>query len=367
MGRYRSKWYFSGIIFLLFTSSWFTNVTAQMGDIAIENKIDKSSVKIGDLITYTLTVTHDESVEVKLPGRAFIVLDTAFQFIPDDALNISDYQIYEPQEQAGKIVEKVEYVFSPFLVGKFMIAALTVQFKSADDTTYHQINAEPIEFVVESMKPSESGDIRDIKSQWEIELDIWTYLTPILISVFVLALIILAIIMYRRWRAGKALLPVLEKPKRPPHEIALEQLDQLVQSDLFARGEFKEFYIIISDIVRRYIEGCYFIVAIEMTTTQLIQNMRHAGIDDDIVELVQTFLTDCDFVKFAKYQPSAEENQQVIQSAYEIVHRTKIVLEVPTATQAETATATAETSVPAALVSAEQSNDAEVINSEEIK
>lgn len=305
------------------------SVFGQTGDISIENKVDNLTMTIGDRITYSLIVTHAPEIEVVLPGRAFVVLDTAFQMLPDDALNISDYKIIEAEEVEGKIVEGVEYIFSPFLVGKFTIASLTVKFKTATDTSYSRINAEPIQFVVESMKPSETGDIRDNKTQWEVERDIWIILKPVLFGLLMVGLIVLAIIMLRRRRAGKALLPGLEKPPRPAHEIALEQLDELIKSDLLERREFKLFYSRISDIIRKYIEGRYYIVALEMTSTELIQNMREVEIEDEIIDAVHDFVSLSDLVKFAKYTPGEEENQLIVQAAYDLVNRTKIELAEP--------------------------------------
>jgi hypothetical protein len=314
-------------LWLFFTLVFAGVAAAQIGNISIENKVDVAKVKIGDLITYSLTVTHDDTVEVQLPGRAFVVLDSAGHILPDDALNISDYQIHEPEKLDGKIAEGVDYVFSPFLVGKFTVASLTVLFKMPRDTAYYRINAEPIQIEVQSMKPSETGDIRDIKPQWEIDRDLWLLWRPILIAVGVILLLITLIIFYKRWRAGKALLPLLEKPKRPVHEIALEALDELVQSDLLAKGEVKLFYSELSDIIRRYIEGCYWVVALEMTTAQLISNLKSVGVSDDIIDLIREFLMVSDVVKFAKYIPGEAENQEEIQRAYEIVNRTKILIE----------------------------------------
>ena len=36
---------------------------------------------------------------------------------------------------------------------------------------------------------------------------------------------------------------------------------------------------------------------------------------------------ECDLVKFAKYLPTPDENQHVIDKAFEIINRTKIILE----------------------------------------
>lgn len=339
MTRGLQRKYFLAALFWLLGLCMLRVAWAQSGPIAIENRVDRAKVTIGDLITYTLEVTHDEKLEVKLPGRAFVVLDTAGQILPDDALNISDYQQYPQQQVNGQVVERVEYVFSPFLVGQFTVASLTVTYKAPGDTSYQRIFAEPIQIVVESLKPSATGDIRDLKAQWEIQRNLWLIITPILIGLGVLGLIILLIIFYKRWRAGKALLPRFEKPPRPPHEIALEALDELVHTDLLATGQVKEFYIRISDIIRRYIEGRYFIVAVEMTTSQLLLNLQSANVEPEITTLIRDFLNQCDLVKFAKYLPEAAENDEIIRQAYAVVHQTKLILETPAETAVTPTTA----------------------------
>lgn len=321
---------------LIFVFGFLSNIFPQTANITLENKLDKSTVRIGDVVTYTLQVIHDESTEVILPGRAFVMLDSAMNLLPDDALNIRDYHKYDPEQKDGKVIEGVDYIFAPFLVGKFIIAPLTVTYRTKSDSTIHRLNTEPIQLTVESLKPSETGDIRDIKSQWEIERNwwlLWRWIFLVIGSLLLLAVIIYIII---RLRSGKGILSVFEKPPRPPHEIAMERLEALLNSSLLADGKVKEFYIEISDIIRHYIEGRYFVVALEMTTAQLVHNLEAGKVETENIEIIHQFLSACDMVKFAKYIPSDAENQQAIEQAKDIIIRTRIVLE-PPPTDAEAA------------------------------
>ena len=45
----------------------------------------------------------------------------------------------------------------------------------------------------------------------------------------------------------------------------------------------------------------YFIIAIEMTTFQLVNIMNESEVEAEVVQQVEYFLTWCDLVKFAKY------------------------------------------------------------------
>ena len=333
--------------------------SAASGSIALENKIDKSTVRIGDVVTYTLQVSHDDSVEVQLPGRAFVMVDSAMHILPDEALNIRDYRQLPPEKIDGRIVEGVEYEFAPFLVGEFTIASLTVLYKAGDDSVFQRINAEPMQLIVESLKPSETGDIRDIKPPWEMERDWWALVKPLLIGLLILALIAAGIIFYRRWKAGKALLPVFEKPPRPAHEVAVERLDALGQTDLLATGQVKAYYIELSDIVRTYIEDGLHVPALESTTTDLMPILRQAEVQPEVMDMLHVILTESDLVKFAKHTPSRENSEESVRLAYEVIKRTRPQPELESTAAAEESAAE-NNDVPVTAVKDDEMNTKEL-------
>jgi len=302
---------------LLLFFIWLGTGFGQPGSISLESKVDRAKITIGDRIIYTILITRDEQVTVELPEFGANL----------GAFEILDYNDPEPQKLNGNIVQTRQYTVSTFDIGEYEIPPVTIRYSTTGDTTWKELSTEKIKIEVESLKPSEAGDIRDIKPPLELKRD---YKNLIRMAIVIVCLLLIALLIYyfiKRRRAGKSLLPLRTKPPRPAHEVALEELDKLVQSDLLKKGKVKQFYIIISEIIRRYIEGRYKLIAIEMTTTQLIQNMQVENIEPSIIDIVAEFLHRCDFVKFAKYIPRDEENEDNIQQAYEIVHRTKIVFE----------------------------------------
>ena len=130
---------------------------------------------------------------------------------------------------------------------------------------------------------------------------------------------------FKRKKEGKALLPRRQKPPRPAHEIALEALQKLAESDLLASGQIKQYYIELSEIIRIYIENRFYIVSLEMTTGQLLGEMELENLDPDYIKNVETFLVKCDLVKFAKYIPGDKEHKATTQLAYDFVEKTKLV------------------------------------------
>lgn len=303
---------FSVCIFLYFAHPGFGE-----GTISVDSKVDKSTIRIGDLVTYSVIVTHSPELQVERPDLGANL----------GAFEIRDYQVHEPREQDGEIIERVDYTISTFDVGEFEIPPLTFYYTVGDDSTRHELKTQRLQIVVESLKPSEAGDIRDIKRPWSLPRD---YRTLILWGSIILAVLILlgiSLYIWYRKRTGRGVLPQKVEPPRPAHEIALEQLRELQQSSLLQEGKVKQFYIELSDIIRHYIEGRYFIVALELTTAELIADLQETNVEPEHVQLIHAFLQRCDLVKFAKYMPTETEIAQDVESAFRIVDETKLVYE----------------------------------------
>ena len=315
-------------LFILIIFSFVLSVNQLMatdGKISLEAKVDKNKITIGDLIQYSIVVTRDENVDVEMPDLGANL----------GAFEIRDYNDPDPEKRNGEIVQRREYSISTYDIGDYEIPPVTVRYSVGEDSVWKELTTENIKITVESMKPSEAGDIRDIKPPLEIERDLMRIMRFVAAGVIIVLIGILVFIYIKRRREGKSFILYRDKPKRPPHEIALEELEQLLGGQLLEKGEIKPFYIRISEIIRRYIEGRFFIIAIEMTTTQLINNMNEAEIEKEDVQLVEDFLMQCDLVKFAKYIPTSEEHQKVIDQAFEVVNKTKIIIEPETTAEEE--------------------------------
>ncbi|MBN2414998.1 hypothetical protein JXO52_04115 [bacterium] len=300
----------AGCLFLLLAAA----ALGQTG-VQVTSAVDRSRITIGDLITYTVTVSHPDTVEIEMPGPAANL----------GGFEIRDYRIEDPRRIRGGVVSEAVYTISTFVTGEFAIPPLTLHYRSEGDTLVKSMSTQEIPIVVESMKASEAGDIRDIKPPEEIPRD-WRRIM-ILGAAGLLALLLIAagIVYYRRRKAGAPLLPVKTAPPRPPHEIAREALDRLRQQDLPAQGKIKEYYIELSDIIRRYIEGRFYLVALEMTTTDVLEQLAAVNVSQEDHALFREFLQACDLVKFARYIPSNEAHVRRMDQAYELVDRTRIL------------------------------------------
>ncbi len=313
MGKIRRVTIFGGIfagLFLILATAW-----ANSGKIAIQSTVDKSKITIGDVIAYTVTVTHAPNVRVKLPQLA----ENLGQF------EIRDYHVFDPEKQNGVIVNRVRYKISTFEVGKFQIPPIAVQYSIPPDTVWHTLKSEAIKIEVESLAPSAEGDIKDIKPPVELPFDWKPLVRDGLAGLLILLLLGLGVYFWWRKKSGKPLLPQKAEPPRPPHEIALEALETLSKSGLLEKNQVKAYYSEISDIIRRYVAGRFGIDALDLTSTELLDELRQVALDDSVFEKISDLTDLADLVKFAKYRPTDEENARVLALAFDFVNETKVV------------------------------------------
>jgi hypothetical protein len=85
-------------------------------------------------------------------------------------------------------------------------------------------------------------------------------------------------------------------------------------------------FVELSAIVRRYLEGRFGVRAPELTTEEFLQEARRSrDLDDAHRERLGEFLAACDRVKFAGWRPTAEESLATLGAARAFVDETRLV------------------------------------------
>ena len=111
--------------------------------------------------------------------------------------------------------------------------------------------------------------------------------------------------------------------KIAPHEAALKSLRSLEEQKLWQQGNIKEYHSRITEIIRRYFEERFNFLALEMTSSEVLLNLRSLNEGNKIMDITNSFLSNADLVKFAKFQPIPSVNEEMMKQAYEIVETTK--------------------------------------------
>lgn len=136
--------------------------------------------------------------------------------------------------------------------------------------------------------------------------------------VIVLLLILLVCLVIIRRRKGEEVFV----RRDPAHIVALRKLDRYRGNKMWAPEKQKAFYSGVTDTLREYIASRYGISAMEMTTAEIFSDMKNTDVSPELVKEVRELFERADFVKFAKYVASDEDNAASLPVAVKFVTET---------------------------------------------
>ncbi len=105
----------------------------------------------------------------------------------------------------------------------------------------------------------------------------------------------------------------------PPHRRAKDRLRNVNEllSDPYA------FCSLVSDVIRTYLEERFDLHAPDRTTEEFLEEMRSkAVLHPDHKALLEEFLSRCDLVKFARFEPTQDELKALLDSALRFIDET---------------------------------------------
>lgn len=144
---------------------------------------------------------------------------------------------------------------------------------------------------------------------------------------WLLGLLILVIVGLAVWYFVKHRKPRLDEngepvkgPVMPPYDKAIGDLESLKQQKLWQAGKLKEYYCGLTDIVREYIEGQFQVNAVEMTTDDILREVRELHFDETLYGKLKGTMELADLVKFAKYSASALESDNAMSDMTDFVN-----------------------------------------------
>jgi hypothetical protein len=156
--------------------------------------------------------------------------------------------------------------------------------------------------------------LRDIKAPVPIP-DYWLYFW---IALGVLALLLLGFFAWKFW-LKKAFAPK-PVPPLPPHVRARRKLKEA----LAQMNDPKLFVSDCSDAIRVYLEESFDLRAPERTTEEFLHELQKSHrLAENVKASLGEFLSRCDLVKFAKYEPTQMELEDLHNAAIRIVEETE--------------------------------------------
>jgi hypothetical protein len=288
-----------------FSSSFAQSITAKAFT-------DSTNYQVGDYINLTVQVEHDKDISISNPA------------IPDSAAKIEliKQEPPEAQNKNGSLVTTFKFIISKYDSGDVIIPPIPVLFRTKQSNELQTAYTNEVSFTVHTLKILPGGQIKDVKEPIKIPLD-W----KIILMWVLIGLIIVGLAIYLYWRYKKKKMPEVIKERkvlqRPPHVIALYELRALEDQQLWQKGKIKDYHSKITEIIRRYFQDQFYLPALELTTSEAMQYLKQVRRAESILDTTYNFLSNADLVKFAKFQPMASINEEMMKQAVEIVEKTK--------------------------------------------
>ncbi len=101
-----------------------------------------------------------------------------------------------------------------------------------------------------------------------------------------------------------------KKPLIPAIVTARAKLAEMKDNEQWNSEKTKDYYTDLTDIAREYLEGQFEIDAVEMTTDEIMEAVNKLNVNNLTKSKLHETLVTADFVKFAKANPSTEQNKQ---------------------------------------------------------
>ena len=161
--------------------------------------------------------------------------------------------------------------------------------------------------------------VHDIKGQIRYPVTFKEVVPRVGLGLGIAALLALAIWLVIRY-AKKS--NVAAQKKDPAHIVALRKLDQYRGNKMWAPEKQKAYYSGITDTLREYIEARYNIGAMEMTTAEIVKNLTKTDVLKELQDGLKDLFERADFVKFAKFTASDDENAAALPFAVRFVTTT---------------------------------------------
>ncbi len=282
----------------------------EVSSAVITSKIDKSSLTVGDRLTFQVAT---------IVPKGAIVTPPTFENNTINNIIIKGWNSHKSEhDNADSIV--FSYIITTYVPEQCTIPSLPyiIQDKGKSDTLHSQ--ALPLQ--VQSVIAADTVDIKGLKAQqlsghaplW------WIWIIAIALVIFI------GYIVYKKFFSKKSsVIPTV--PLLPPYEEAIAALHELERQKYLQRGLIREYVFDISEILKRYIERRFTINASEFTTEEMIAWLGISGLESKFKQSVEWFFRTSDPVKFAKYIPDDSIINKFSLTVNDFLNATRPVLE----------------------------------------
>jgi len=248
------------------------------------------TVTIAERIELRVVVRADAGVEgirVEVPAGDYDVIGRAQR----PAIRAADGTTFE------EVITVAFFKTGDFTVGPFRVVLRSRRGEGGSEQTGQ------LAVRVRSLLGENDKDIKPLKDLLAIRGDP-RHLLPYAAVILMLILLGAAALLAMKKSRGKG--QAEAAPLLPP-EIELEmRIQELRKRNLLPEGEFRRFFIALSDVIKHFLQRAYEFNAADCTTAETVARLQASESDGKIVAHLEAIFGQADLVKFAQQVPGKE-------------------------------------------------------------
>ena len=300
---------------ILFLISVLVTFGLKAQNVEVEGKVESTVVQVGKPFTLDLSL--------KVPYGWFVewndfAIDTLSEQI--DIIKRSDVE--RTADADSNVIVKQQLTLMTFDTGQIQVPAVGLTYaKSFDDPNRLKAYTDPINLYSTTITVDTTMAYKPIVEPMDAPIQM-KEVYPWILGVLLLALAFFGIWYWRKYRKTKVNADgnIVRGPVIPPYDKAVGDLKRLREEKMWQSGKVKEYFSSLTDIAREYIEGQFGVNAVEMTTDDILEEIKPLHFPKETYEKLKDTMEVADLVKFAKYSASTLESDTALSSMTEFVN-----------------------------------------------
>lgn len=262
------------------------------------------TIVVGQPFDYQLSLTINKDFYVEWAQFG----DTLSKAI--DVISVEDVKT-TPINNSDNVIMTQNLKLTSFDTGYVYVPEIAINYsKSLQDSVRRTLRTDEKELYVTTIAVDTTQAFRPIKDVIKQGYTAKEVLPWVAIVIALAGIVYLVIYLNKHKKPKVVVVEEKKKPTIPAIITARAKLNEMKDNELWNSAKTKDYYTDLTDIAREYLEGQFEIDAVEMTTDEIMDAINKLNLNNLTKSKLQETLTTADFVKFAKANPTAEQNKQ---------------------------------------------------------
>lgn len=293
------------ILFLMACFAFVGGLMAQQ--VEVEGTVTDTKVQVGKPFTLDLSL--------KVPYGWFVEWNEFAQDTLSEQIDILKRGNVERTADAdSNVIVKQQLTLMTFDTGQIVLPSVGLKYaKSFDDPMRLEAFTDPVTLYATTIAVDTTLAYKPIIEPLAAPItmkEVFPWILALLLAIL-LGLGIWLFLKRRKIRVDEDG-NVIKGPVIPPYDKAVDELKRLREEKIWQSGKVKEYFSSLTDIAREYIEGQFGVNAVEMTTDDILDEIKPLHFPKETYNKLKDTMEVADLVKFAKYSASTLESDTAL-------------------------------------------------------